>query len=59
MLGLSEVWKGSAADRAQMTYETEYKGLLTETIPRTVEEFRQFLGGCVQAIYETDQQLSR
>ena len=58
MLRLSDAWKGASAEKAQTTYETEYRKMLTETIPSTVEELRSFIDGCVQAIFNTDQQLS-
>lgn len=58
MMQLQEVWKGSSADKAQQTYDAEYKTLLTQTIPNTVEEFKNFINGCVQAIFDTDAQLS-
>lgn len=58
MVSLQEVWKGNAADKAQSTYESDYKTMLTETIPNAVDEFKQFMDGCVKAIYDTDQQLS-
>ncbi len=58
MVSLQEFWKGSSADKAQTTYESDYKTMLTETIPNAVDEFKQFMDGCVKAIFDTDQQLS-
>ena len=58
MLRLSEAWQGASAQKAQTTYETEYRTMLTETIPATVEELRSFIDGCVQAIFNTDLELS-
>lgn len=58
MMNLQEMWKGTSADKAQDTYATEFKQMLTETVPNAVDEFKQFMDSCVKAIYETDQQLS-
>ena len=58
MLRLAEAWQGASAQKAQDTYECEYRTMLTETIPATVEELRGFIDGCVQAIFNTDLQLS-
>ena len=58
MGSLAEAWKGASADKAQTTYDTDYKTMLTETIPTTVEEFKTFMDGCVKAIFDTDAQLS-
>lgn len=55
---LSGAWKGSSADKAQNTYQTEFRTLLTRTIPNATTEFRRFMGDCVRSIYDTDQMLS-
>ena len=58
MGNLQEYWQGASADKAQTTYESDYKKMIEEEIPIAVDEFKQFIDGCVQAIYDTDQQLS-
>lgn len=58
MGNLQEYWQGTSADKAQTTYDSDYKTMLTETIPNAVDEFKQFMDGCVKAIFDTDQQLS-
>lgn len=58
MVNLQEYWQGASADKAQTTYDTEYKSMIEKDIPTAVDEFKQFIDGCVQAIYDTDQQLS-
>lgn len=58
MGNLQEYWQGASADKAQTTYDTDYKTMLTETIPNAVDEFKTFMDQCVQAIFDTDNQLS-
>lgn len=58
MDSLREFWQGASADKAQTTYESDYKNMIEKEIPESVDEFKQFIDACVQAIYDTDQQLS-
>ena len=58
MVRLSSAWKGSSADKAQSTYQTEFRTLLTRTIPTATTEFKRFMGDCVRSIFDTDQMLS-
>jgi len=58
MTEVEAFWKGNAHDKAQSTYDTEYRQLLTVTIPQEVENFRKFIETCKKAIEDVDNQLS-
>lgn len=55
---LAEVWQGTSATKAQDTYATEYRNMLTEKIPETVGELRTFINDCVREISTTDSNLA-
>ncbi len=58
MVNIQEYWKGASADKAQNTYDSDYKSMIEKEIPNAVEEFKKFIDGCVQAISDTDEQLA-
>ena len=37
---LPNYWEGAAYDKARAVYEEQYQGLLTNTVPKAVEDFR-------------------
>ncbi len=51
-------WEGDAYNKARDTYESEYKTLLTNTVPTAVENFRDYINQCMEKIIELDQQLA-
>ena len=53
-----ECWKGSAADNANVTYEEQYKPLLTKQVPEGMNEFVKFLDNCKRTIIDIDNQLA-
>ena len=55
---LPNYWQGAASDSAQNTYTSEYKTLLTKTVPEAVENFKQFINTCKESIIDVDSQLS-
>lgn len=55
---LPTYWQGTASNSAQATYAVDYKGLLTKTVPETVESFKKFINDCKETIIEVDNQLS-
>lgn len=54
---LQGCWKGTSADRAQQDYAENYQHVLSHDVPEMVEGLKQFIDGCVKAIYDTDAQL--
>lgn len=55
---LPQYWEGAAYDKARATYEENYQGLLTNTVPKAVEDFRDYINQCKDKIIELDQQLA-
>lgn len=55
---LPNYWEGAAYDSARNTYEEQYQKLLTSTIPKAVEDFRDYINQCMEKIVEIDQQLA-
>lgn len=55
---LPNYWEGAAYDKARATYEEQYQGLLTSTVPQAVENFRDYINQCKDKIIELDQQLA-
>lgn len=55
---LPNYWEGAAYDSARNTYEEQYQKLLTSTIPKAVEDFRDYINQCKEKIVEIDQQLA-
>lgn len=55
---LPSYWEGAAYDKARATYEDQYQGLLTNTVPQAVESFRDYINQCKDKIIELDQQLA-
>lgn len=51
-------WEGAAHDKAQATYDEEYRSLLTSTVPTAVENFREYINGCKEKIIELDEMLA-
>ncbi len=56
---LRDAWQGISAERAQQTYETDYRKMLTTNIPDTMNRFSVFLDHCIAEIYRTDESLGR
>lgn len=52
---LPAYWEGAAYNKAEETYEEQYKTLLTQTVPEFVEDFRSYINTCMQTIIEIDQ----
>lgn len=55
---LEECWRGNAHDKTVATYEESYKDMLTTKVPETVDELKNFINTCKQAIVDVDIQLS-
>ena len=55
---LPEYWQGDAYNKAKNTYSDEYQTLLTETVPNSVDNFKQFINNCKDTIVDIDSQLS-
>ena len=55
---LPNYWEGAAYDKARNVYEEQYQQLLTTTVPKAVEDFRDYINQCMQKIIELDQQLA-
>lgn len=55
---LPNYWQGAAYEKANNTYMEEYQKLLTETVPDSVDSFKQFINGCKETIIDIDTQLS-
>lgn len=55
---LPNYWEGAAYDKARSVYEEQYQQLLTTTVPKAVEDFRDYINQCMQKIIELDQQLA-
>lgn len=51
-------WEGAAYDKARAVYEENYQQLLTTTVPKAVEDFRNYINQCMNKIIELDQQLA-
>lgn len=58
MNDLPNYWEGAAYDNARNVYEEQYQQLLTTTVPKAVEDFRDYINQCMQKIIELDQQLA-
>lgn len=58
MNDLPNYWEGAAYDKARSVYEEQYQQLLTTTVPKAVEDFRDYINQCMQKIIELDQQLA-
>ena len=58
MADLPNYWAGAAYETARDTYDTEYKNLLTTTVPQAVEEFGAYIKQCMEKVIELDQQLA-
>lgn len=52
-------WEGDAYNNAMNTYDSDYKTLLTTTIPESVDSFKTYINNCKDKIIETDQQLAK
>lgn len=55
---LPNYWEGAAYGKARSVYEDQYQGLLTNTVPKAVEDFRDYINQCKDKIIELDQQLA-
>lgn len=55
---LPNYWEGAAYDKARAVYEEQYQSLLTNTVPKAVEDFRDYINQCKDKIIELDQQLA-
>lgn len=55
---LPNYWEGDAYNKARTVYEEQYQGLLTNTVPTAVEDFRDYINQCKDKIIELDQQLA-
>lgn len=55
---LPNYWEGTAYDKARSVYEEQYQGLLTTTVPKAVEDFRDYINQCKDKIIELDNQLA-
>ena len=55
---LPNSWEGAAYDKAEATYEEQYKTLLTQTVPQAVADFRGYINSCMETIIEIDNQLA-
>ena len=55
---LPNYWEGAAYDKARSVYEEEYQTLLTTTVPKAVEDFKNYINQCKDKIIELDQQLA-
>ncbi|MCL2224531.1 MAG: hypothetical protein FWB96_06150 [Defluviitaleaceae bacterium] len=58
MNDLPNHWRGEASDKAQYTYDEQYRTLLTKTVPDAVESFGQFMDHCMQQLIEIDRMLA-
>ena len=54
---LPNYWEGAAYDKARAIYEEQYQGLLTNTVPGAVEDFRDYINQCKDKIIEIDNML--
>ena len=48
---LPNYWEGAAYDKARSVYEEQYQGLLTNTVPKAVEDFRNGKTKALQALF--------
>lgn len=55
---LPNYWEAAAYDEARAVYEEQYQSLLTTTVPKAVEDFRDYSNQCKDKIIELDQQLA-
>lgn len=55
---IPDYWEGNAHDKAQSTYDQEYRKLLTKTLPEAVTSFKDYIDQCKNTIIEIDEQLS-
>ncbi len=55
---LPNYWEGDSYNTARSVYEEQYQGLLTTTVPKAVEDFRDYINQCKNKIIELDQQLA-
>ena len=59
MQQLPTYWEGPSYEKANSTYEAEYRPFLTKTVPDSVEKFNQYIEDCKKAIIELDEQMGR
>ncbi len=55
---LPTYWQGEAHDKTEMTYLDSYQKFLSVQIPDMVDQLKQYMEQCVQAITDVDHQLA-
>lgn len=55
---LPNYWGGVSADKAQTTYNDEYKNFLQVKVPEMVSALRDYMDACVKNITDVDNQLA-
>jgi uncharacterized protein YukE len=58
MNDLPSYWQGQAYDNARERYQADFKPMLTQKVPETVDEFKDFINTCKETIIEVDGQLA-
>lgn len=51
-------WQGVSHDKAESTYDTDYRDFLMNKVPEMVDSLNQFMQQCVDAITDVDNQLA-
>lgn len=55
---LASYWSGTSFDAAERTYQDDYKGFIEVKVPETMEEFKNYIQGCLDKLKETDESLA-
>lgn len=55
---LASYWSGNSFDKAEQTYQDDYKGFIEVKVPETMEEFKNYIQGCLDKLKETDESLA-
>ena len=55
---LPNYWGGVSADKAQTTYDEEYKNFLQVKVPEMVSALKDYMDSCVKSITDVDNQLA-
>ena len=55
---LALYWSGTAFEKAVRTYQDDYKEFIEVRVPKTMEEFKNYIQGCLDKLKETDESLA-
>jgi uncharacterized protein YukE len=55
---LASYWSGKSFNKAVQTYQDDYKGFIEVKVPETMEDFKNYIQGCLDKLKETDESLA-